>query len=85
MASSTTNPVANTIPSKVKILIEKLKRYIMKNAPIREIGMATTGIIVVRQSLKKKKITNTTRPKAMRIVSCTSEIALLIGFVLSKA
>ena len=43
-------------------------RYMIKNTPISEIGIVTTGIKVVRQSLKKRKIIATTRIKAvMRI------------------
>ena len=72
MASSTTNPVDSTIPSKVRILIEKSATYITKKEPISEMGIAMIGMSVVRQLRKKKKITNTTSPKAIKTVFSTS-------------
>ena len=74
IASSTTIPIASTIPSNVKTLIEKSATYIIKNAPISEIGIAMTGITVVRQFLKNRKIINTTSPNATKMVCSTSEI-----------
>lgn len=53
--------------------------------PINEIGMAMIGISVVLQSRRKRKMINTTRPKARRMVSSTSEIAFRIFCVVSKA
>ena len=38
--------------------------YMIKNDPINEIGITTTGMIEVRQSRRKKKITSTTSRKA---------------------
>ncbi len=64
MASSTTKPMANTIPRSVSTLMEKSARYMTKNAPMSEMGMASTGIMVVRQSRKNRKMMSTTRPKA---------------------
>jgi len=52
--------------------------YIIKNEPISEIGIAITGITVVRQSLRKRKIINTTNPNARIIVSRTSLIEAFI-------
>jgi hypothetical protein len=52
--------------------MEKSIKYMMKNTPMREMGMVTTGINVVRQSLKKRKMIATTRINAVMIVSCTS-------------
>lgn len=60
MASSTTIPVARTIPSSVKTLMEKPETYMIKKAPTSEIGIAITGIKVVRQSRRKIKIINAT-------------------------
>ena len=57
----------------------------MKNAPTREIGIANTGIKVVRQFRKNKKIINTTNIKASTIVLFTSSIEFRIKTVLSKA
>jgi hypothetical protein len=58
--------------------------YITKNAPIREIGIAIIGMIVVRQSLRKRNIISTTSKKATIIVCSTSVIDSLIYFVTSK-
>jgi hypothetical protein len=41
--SSTTRPVARTIASKVKTLIEKPEMYIIKKQETREIGMSIKG------------------------------------------
>jgi hypothetical protein len=84
IASSTTIPIARTIPSNVKTLIVKSAIYITKKAPISEIGIAITGIIVERQSLKKRKIIKTTRANAMIIVCSTSAIDSLIKVVTSN-
>ena len=58
-------------------------RYMIKNTPISEIGIVTTGIKVVRQSLKKRKIIATTRIKAVMMVSSTSDIDWRMYRVLS--
>jgi hypothetical protein len=62
----------------------KLAIYITKNAPIRDIGIAITGITVVLQSLKNRKIIRTTRPNATMIVCSTSVIDSRIYSVISK-
>ena len=67
IASSTTIPIARTIPRSVKTLMEKSTMYIIKNAPISDMGIAITGITVVRQSLRKRKIIRTTSPNAINI------------------
>ncbi len=85
MASSTTSPVARTIPNRVNTLMEKSSIYMMKKAPISEIGMATAGISVDLQSRRKKKITIITKAKAIKIVMDTSSIAARIGRVASIA
>jgi len=84
MVSSTTNPMASTIPNRVKTLMEKSAMYMIKNVPINEIGIVSMGIIVVRQSLRKRKIIPTTKIKANNIVCCTSLIEAFIYWVLSK-
>jgi hypothetical protein len=76
MASSTTSPMASTTPRSVSTLIEKPHRYMMKNTPTSEMGTARTGISVVRQSRKKKKMIAITSRKAIRMVSRTSTIDL---------
>ncbi|MNX93908.1 hypothetical protein D3C86_1261200 [compost metagenome] len=65
--------------------MEKLEMYMMKNVPIREIGMAIIGINVVLQSRRKRKMMITTRPNAIKMVSSTSEMDLRMFCVASKA
>ena len=81
--SSTTKPVASTIASKVNTLIEKPAMYIIKKVAISEIGISIKGLMAISQFLKKKKITSTTNPKEIKIVSFTSVKARRIVLVLS--
>ena len=74
--SSTTKPVAKTIPNKVRILIEKPEIYMMKKVAIKEIGISINGLMAVSQSRKKKKITSTTKAKEIKSDSSTSLIDL---------
>ena len=64
IASSTTIPMASTMPNSVIMLIEKPIPPIMANVPMRETGIAAQGINVVRQSCRKMKMTKTTSPTA---------------------
>ncbi|MNI23634.1 hypothetical protein D3C81_955040 [compost metagenome] len=52
--------------------MEKPAIYIMKNADKIDTGMANTGIMVERQSRRKRKIISTTNPNAINRVSSTS-------------
>ena len=81
--SSTTNPVANTMASKVNTFTENPAMYIIKKVAINEIGMSTKGLMAINQFLKKKKITNTTNEKEIKMVSLTSNNARRTVFVLS--
>src|SRR5450432_2540388 len=72
MPSSTTKPVASTIPSKVKILIEKPDMYMIKKVATSEMGISINGRTAINQLRKKMKITSTTSVKAMMSVSFTS-------------
>ena len=56
----------------------------IKNVPIKEIGIAKTGISVVRQFLRKTKRINTTKRNAMNNVSATSVSESLIDSVVSS-
>ncbi len=84
MASSTTSPIASTSASSVRTLIEKPAAHMMKKAPMSDTGMTRTGMIVVRQSRRKRKITTTTRARAEKIVCCTSAIDLRMNTEVSK-
>src|SRR5690606_23729566 len=71
---SMTKPMASTSAKSVRILILKPAKYVMKKAPINEIGTTVIGIKVSRQSLRNRKITNTTKIKASNMVVFTSDI-----------
>ena len=64
MASSTTNPTASTTASMVSTLMEKPKRYMMKNAPTSDTGITMHGTNVTRQSRKNRKMMAITNTKA---------------------
>src|SRR5579862_6488923 len=64
IASSTTSPVASVIPNSVSVLMEKPNNLTKINVPIRDTGIVTAGINVLRQSCKNKKITTMTSPIA---------------------
>ena len=81
--SSTTKPVANTIPKSVSTLMVNPKRYMIKNVAISEIGISIKGRMAINQFLKKKNITKTTNPNEMRRVSSTSFKDWRTFFVLS--
>ncbi len=83
MVSSTTRPMASTTPKRVSTLIEKPKIHTGKKTPTSEMGTASTGMSVVRQSRRKAKMTSTTKRKAVRMVSRTSDRALRTKRVLS--
>src|ERR1700712_426154 len=57
MASSTTSPVASVMPKSVSELMEKPKALIKANVPMSDTGIVTAGMIVDRQSCRKRKIT----------------------------
>ena len=84
MPSSTTKPVASTMPSRVKMFIEKPATYMMKKVATNEIGISINGRIAMSQSLKKKNITSTTNANDIPNVSSTSLIDLRILVVLSN-
>jgi hypothetical protein len=52
--------------------MEKSIKYMMKKTPISDIGMVTTGMKVVLQSLRNRKMIATTRINAVMMVSSTS-------------
>ena len=54
MPSSTTNPVASTIASKVNTLIENPNNHMMKKVAINETGISINGRNAIAQSLKNK-------------------------------
>src|SRR3984885_14075893 len=84
MASSTTRPVASVMPNMVNELIEKSKILMKANVPIRDTGMVIAGMMVARQSSKKRKITIMTMMTASPRVPTTSRMESPITVVVSK-
>ena len=72
IASSTTMPIASTIPNSERLLIENPTMAITKNVPTSEIGMAMIGMIAARQVCRNNRSTNTTNIIAFQIVSITA-------------
>ena len=74
MASSTTMPIASTRPNIVSVLIVKPSAGKKMNVPIRETGMATSGIRVARAFCRKTNTTSTTSRIASNRVWTISSI-----------
>ena len=74
IASSTTSPVASTIPNSVSVLIEKPNALMKAKVPISDTGMVTLGMTVARQSWRKRKMTTMTSTIASSSVFTTSRI-----------
>ena len=66
MASSTTIPMARTKPNKVSLLMVKPSGMKKIKVPIMETGMASTGIMVDRQSWRKMNTTSTTSARGLQ-------------------
>ena len=64
MASSTTRPMASTMASRVRVLIEKPSAQITKQVPISETGMVTIGTVTARGERRKNRITASTSTAA---------------------
>ena len=85
IASSTTRPVARVMPKSVSELIEKPKTLMKANVPISDTGIVTAGIMVARQSSRKRKITMMTMMIASSSVLTTSFTESPTTVVVSKA
>ena len=85
MASSTTSPVASVMPNSVSELMEKPKILMKAKVPISETGMVTAGMMVARQSSRKRKITMMTMITASSSVVTTSRTESPTTVVVSKA
>ncbi len=72
MASSTTMPMASTMPNSVSVLMEKPSAEKAANVPTSEIGTARIGISVARQLCKNRNTTIATSRKASNSVLTTS-------------
>src|SRR3984885_1853586 len=84
MASSTTRPVASVMPNIVSELMEKPNALIKAKVPTSDTGMVMAGMIVARQSSRKKKITIITMTMASPSVCTTSRIESPKKVVVSK-
>src|SRR5580698_8397724 len=85
IASSTTSPVASVIPNSVSELMENPNILMNANVPISDTGIVTAGMIVARQSCRKKKITRMTIATASANVFSTSLIESETTVVVSTA
>src|SRR5882762_2295652 len=74
IASSTTMPIAMVSASRVKLLIEKPRKYMIAKVATIDAGIASPGMIVARMFRKKTKMISTTRMAAMSNVSLASSI-----------
>ena len=85
MASSTTSPVASVMPKRVSVLTENPSSLTKAKVPISETGMVTAGMMVLRQSARKIKMTRMTRTMASIRVLSTSRIDSPTASVVSNA
>ena len=85
IASSTTSPVASTIPNRVRVLMENPASWMKANAPTSDTGIATAGISVLRHSCRKINITNMTKKIASSSVFSTSCMESPTNVVVSNA
>src|SRR5215831_11845388 len=81
IASSTTMPTASTRPNSDRLLSDMPEAARIVNVPIRETGIAMTGMMVARQLCKKRNTTPTTKRIATKIVTMTSWIDFAIKTV----
>src|SRR6202034_1398606 len=74
IASSTTMPIASTMPNNVRVLIEYPNRYSHANVPTTETGTAISGIMDARQVCRNRMTTSTTRTTASINVCSTARM-----------
>ena len=85
IASSTTRPIAITIASKVRRLIEKPINQTRNKAVINDSGMATIGIATTRIEPRNKRMTTTTMMDASINVFPTSSSPSLMDIDKSES
>ncbi len=74
IASSTTMPVASTMPKSVSVLIEKPISFTKAKTPTSDTGIVAVGMIVLRQSCRNRNMTMMTSTIASNSVLTTSRI-----------
>ena len=84
IASSTTMPIASTMPNRVERLTVKPSAAIAAKAPMMVTGTVVAGTSVARQSCRKTRMTISTRMPASIRVMYTSLIEVLTKAVVSK-
>ena len=72
MASSTTSPMASTMPSRLSMLSEKPSASITASVATSDTGIAMVGMMVVRQLCRNTNTTATTSTNASSRVITTS-------------
>jgi hypothetical protein len=85
MASSTTIPMASTMPNNVSWLIENPKICMPMNAPMSATGTTSVGISVARKLCRNTSMTMNTRTTAATRVKMTSSMACVMKVVASSA
>ncbi len=83
IASSTTMPMASTIPNSVSWLSVKCSSDSPMNVPSSATGMTSVGMIVARMFCRKISITRNTRTMASTRVCTTSVIDAVMNGVVS--
>ena len=84
IASSTTMPIASTMPNRVSVLIVKPTSVNTANVPTSETGTASIGISVARQLCRNRNTTISTSTSASKNVCTTSSSEALTKIVLSS-
>ena len=84
MASSTSRPMASTMPNMVSVLMEKPKASSTPKVPSSTTGTAMVGISVARKFCRKRYITRKTSTMASTSVFTTSSIESRTKGVVSK-
>ncbi|CAI2486628.1 Uncharacterised protein [Serratia ficaria] len=83
MASSTSRPIASTMPNIVRVLIEKPQAANTAKVPSSTTGTAMVGISVARKFCRNRYITRNTRMMASNSVFTTSLMEILTNGVVS--
>src|SRR6185295_11584306 len=84
MASSTTMPTDSDSPSTVKVLRVKPKKYMHRNVPMIDVGIASSTLTVEDHDPRKSQQTTPVRSAASSSENCTSRIASSTASVPSK-
>ena len=83
IASSTTMPIASTMPNSESWLMVKPIRYMPRNVPISATGITRVGMMVARRFCRKISITRNTSAIASSRVLTTSSIEICTKVELS--